>query len=225
MQDNNTANNDTQDKTTEVKGACEVKSAEQLAEEKQVKTRRAFRILAVCVALYYFGSAGFSYYQEKQLEGTVITTQSAISDPRAFRENFNSVLAGLDTSLPKANANDTKEGFVAVLSPAVELRGFSKDGGIELGSVQIQTRYEGAMPPESVTAFRTFVATCEGHSDFVEADKILNALNFVPEFDKNEDDKVFENLEVKTSTMIYKTSFTKGPLDELTLIVTPVAAK
>lgn len=202
--------------------SCENLTQEELQAQKQMRTRKAFRTLAILVALYYFGSAFYSYYQERQLQEQSTTVENTIVNPQVFRDNFNKILNTQDTSLPTANGNDTTEGFVSVLSPAVEIRGFAQNNTRQLHSVQIQTRYEGAMPPESVIAFRTFVATCENDPSFKSADEILNALGFIPEFDKNEDNKVFTPTEIKSRTMLYKTTFVGGQIDELTLVVSPL---
>ncbi len=138
--------------------------------------------------------------------------------------------------MPTANANDTPEGFISVLSTAVEMKGVARPNSKELNNIQIQTRYPDAFPPESINAFQTFVLACElmanPSATQEEADAILDSLGIIPRVDANEADnrvdaneadKVFENMSVTSSAYRYETYFTSGPIDELTLTVTPLA--
>lgn len=197
-------------------------------EQKNDRVRRNLRIVALVIAAYYFASAGWSWYQESEhaSNATIAANISnPLKDPVAFRDTFNSLINEQDTSLPTANANDTPEGFVAVLSTAVEMKGTSKPNSRELQSVQIQTRYPEGLPPESLVAFRTFILTNERLFDSAADEKlantVLSSLGVTPEFDANEDNKNFEPLNVLTHGYLYQTTFTSGPIDELTLVVTP----
>lgn len=197
-------------------------------EQKNDRVRRNLRIVALVIAAYYFASAGWSWYQESEhaSNATIAANISnPLKDPVAFRDTFNSLINEQDTSLPTANANDTPEGFVAVLSTAVEMKGTAKPNSRELQSVQIQTRYPEGLPPESIVAFRTFILTNErlfdSAADVKLANTVLSSLGVTPEFDANEDNKNFEPLNVLTHGYLYQTTFTSGPIDELTLVVTP----
>ena len=218
-------------KVYDLRNAAKPKTEEDLQKEKQAKNdkvRRNLRIVALVIACYYFASAGYSWYQESAHEqnATVATNiQNPLKDPVAFRQTFNQLINEQDTSLPTANANDTPEGFVAVLSTSVEMQGHAKSNSKELYSVQIQTRYPDAFPPESLKAFKTFILANERLFDpnapMSMADEVLNNLGIIPEFDANQDNKVFEAATVQTQGYQYQTTFTSGPIDELTLVVTP----
>ena len=209
------------------------KTQEQIDQEKQQKSdkvRRNLRLFALVLAGYYFASAGYSWYQQNQSESQAVVAvneQNPLRDPAAFRETFNRLINQKDTSLPTANANDTPEGFIAVLSTAVEMKGVARPNSKELNNIQIQTRYPDAFPPESINAFQTFVLACELMSNpsatQEEADAILDSLGIIPRVDANEADKMFENMSVTSSAYRYETYFTSGPIDELTLTVTPLA--
>lgn len=209
------------------------KTQEQIDQEKQQKSdkvRRNLRLFALVLAGYYFASAGYSWYQQNQSESQAVVAvneQNPLRDPAAFRETFNRLINQKDTSLPTANANDTPEGFIAVLSTAVEMKGVARPNSKELNNIQIQTRYPDAFPPESINAFQTFVLACELMSNpsatQEEADAILDSLGIIPRVDANEADKIFENMSVTSSAYRYETYFTSGPIDELTLTVTPLA--
>ena len=135
------------------------KTQEQIDQEKQQKSdkvRRNLRLFALVLAGYYFASAGYSWYQQNQSESQAVVAvneQNPLRDPVAFRETFNRLINQKDTSLPTANANDTPEGFIAVLSTAVEMKGVARPNSKELSNIQIQTRYPDAFPPESINAF------------------------------------------------------------------------
>lgn len=209
------------------------KTQEQIDQEKQQKSdkvRRNLRLFALVLAGYYFASAGYSWYQQNQSESQAVVAvneQNPLRDPAAFRETFNRLINQKDTSLPTANANDTPEGFIAVLSTAVEMKGVARPNSKELDNIQIQTRYPDAFPPESINAFQTFVLACElmanPSATQEEADAILDSLGIIPRVDANEADKMFENMSVTSSAYRYETYFTSGPIDELTLTVTPLA--
>lgn len=209
------------------------KTEEDIAKEKQTKNdkiRRNLRLFALVLAGYYFASAGYSWYQESQSESQAITAVNELNplrDPAAFRATFNQLINERDTSLPTANANDTPEGFIAVLSTAVEIKGVARTDSKELANVQIQTRYPDAFPPESVNAFQTFVLACERMAEpqatQEQADAILDSLSIIPRVDANEDDKLFPNTSVTSGAYRYETIFTHGPIDELTLIAIPLA--
>ena len=217
-------------KVVDLRNAPAAKTPEQIEEEKKEKherVRRNLRLIALAVAAYYFISAGYSWYEESQLEDAHIVAhvQNPLRDPQAFRDTFNQLLDQADTSLPLANANDTTEGFVAVLSTAIEIKGYAKPNSKELNSVQIQTRYPDAFPPESLKAFQTFVLACErmvnhnAQPDF--ADEVLRQIGLEPMLDANPDDKYFEAATVRSNYFEYTTTFTSGPIDELTLVATP----
>lgn len=219
-------------KVHDLRNAGKVKTEEEIQQEKQArndKVRRNLRLFALVLAAYYFASAGYSWYQESRHEQSAVTEVSAanpLRDPVAFRTTFNNLINQADTSLPTANANDTPEGFVAVLSTAVEIQGYSKKDSKELQSVQIQTRYPDAFPPESLIAFQTFILACEkmasDSADINLANEILNGFGIIPEHDANEDNKVFPQATIRSQFYEYRTSFTPGPIDELTLVVTPL---
>lgn len=209
---------------------------EEIAEAKQQKhdrARRNLRLIAIGVAAYYFISAGYTWYQESQLEQAsatapaLATQANPLQDPQAFRDTFNGLLNQLDTSLPLANANDSPEGFVAVLSTAIEIRGYAQADSKALTAVQIQTRYPDAFPPESLKSFHTFILTCERLHDPqatpAQADEILRQLGIEPQLDANENDKVFVPTTVNSAAFSYASSFTSGPIDELTIVATPRA--
>lgn len=206
---------------------------EEIEAEKQAKrekTRRNLRIIALCLAAYYFGSAIYSWYEESQHEANAvaeININNPLKDPQAFRDAFNALINAADTSLPIATANDSQEGFVAVLSTSLEIQGRMKPQSKELQEVQIQTRYPNAFPPESILAFRSFVLACEqlANPAFTQeqADQLLSQAGLVPQVDANEDNKVFPNSTFRSNAYEYRTNFTSGPIDELTLIAVPLA--
>lgn len=193
---------------------------DQLKREREWKMRRNLRILALLIAAYYFASAGYAWYQESLVEEQNTVKVSTISNAKDFRKYFNDIINKEDTSLPTANANDSKDGFIAVLSPSIEMRGIAKGNSHELSSVQIQTIYTNALPPESLLAFKAFIATCEGSKDLKVADDILLKLNIIPEYDKNESDKIFEEISVKSNTMKYQLKFINDEIDTLTIVAT-----
>lgn len=217
-------------KVADLRQQNHVKTEEEIAEEKKQKherVRRNLRLVAIGLACYYFISAGYSWYEESQLDNVqiVAAAHNPLQTPQAFRDTFNTLLNEKDTSLPLANANDTKDGFVAVLSTALEIKGYAKPDSKELQAVQIQTRYPEALPPESLKGFQTFVLACERMVDKnaspAFADEVLLQLGITPKLDANEDDKVFSPTTVHSSAYEYKTAFMSGPIDELTLVATP----
>ena len=223
-------------KVYDLRNQGKVKTTEEVEQEKKErheKMRRNLRLVAIVLAIYYFASAGYSWYQESQLEDSAQVTNgqfvagmhNPLQDPQAFRDTFNSLLNQLDTSLPLANANDSTDGFVAVLSTAIEIRGYAKPNSKELEAVQIQTRYPDAFPPESLKSFQTFVLACERMADpnvsMDFADEVLRHIGLEPQLDANEDNKMFSPKTVHSNNFEYKSSFTSGPIDELTLVATP----
>lgn len=203
--------------------------AARLKKEKHERVRRNLRIIALVVAGYYFISAGYSWYQEKQAEDAkaanaminAAAVANALNDPAAFRERFNSAINLQRSSLPTANANDSTEGFVAVLSPAIELRGVLKPGSQDIDYLQLQTRYPAALPPESLNALRAFVLACENSQDLKLADDIITALGIIPQNDANEADKIFDPAQAQSQTVRYELSFSSGEIDELTVRAYP----
>ncbi len=207
------------------------KTPEQLKEERNYRIRRNLRILALAVAAWYFISAGFSWYDEHQAkkaqeaaaqaEAAVSAAATVFADPQTFREKFNAAIDTMRSSLPTANADDGTEGFVAVLSPSIELRGVLKDGTQEIDYLQAQTRYPDALPPDSITAFRAFISACENGGSLTTADEILNALGIIPEPDANQAGKIFVPAVVQSDQVRYELSFTDDEIDELTIKAYP----
>ncbi len=201
---------------------------EQEKKEKHDKVRRNLRLVALVLAVYYFGSAAYTWYQESQLEESAVLAQNManpLASPQDFRNTFNSLINAADTSLPTANANDTTDGFVAVLSTAVEMQGYAKPNSKELHRVQIQTRYPDAFPPESIVAFENFILACERMADpnatMERAHEVMTNIGLVPALDANPDNKIFEPTVVQSANYEYRTTFSAGPIDELTLVATP----
>lgn len=219
-------------KVYDLRNQGKVKTTEEVEQEKKErheKMRRNLRLVAIVLAIYYFASAGYSWYQESQLEQGAIVAQNManpLANPQDFRNTFNSLINAADTSLPTANANDTPEGFIAVLSTAVEMQGYAKPNSKELQSVQIQTRYPDAFPPESLVAFENFILACERMADpnatMERAHEVMNNFGLVPALDANPDDKNFEPTVVQSVHFEYRTTFNAGPIDELTLVATPI---
>ena len=211
------------------KELTEEEKAAQAKAEKNRRIRRNLRILALVVACYYFISAGYTWWQEREREGaqegSEIAASSELSDafanPQIFRDRFNASINEQRSSLPTANANDSTSGFVAVLSPAVELRGVVDEESQATLYMQLQTRYPDALPPESLTALRAFVCACENTLDAAKADEILSSLGITPETDANEAGKVFEAAQIQTEHARYELSFTYDAIDELTLKAFP----
>lgn len=205
----------------------------EIKRQKHDRARRNLRIIALGVAAYYFISAGYTLYQESQITQAnadtppVASLTNPLQDPQAFRDTFNNLLNQLDTSLPLANANDSPEGFVAVLSTAIEIRGYAQNDSKALTAVQIQTRYPDAFPPESLKSFHTFILTCERlhnpQATPAQADEILQQIGIKPQLDANEDNKIFIPTTVNSDAFTYSSSFTSGPIDELTIVATPLA--
>lgn len=219
-------------KVYDLRNQGKVKTAEEIEQEKKEKNdrvRRNLRLIALVLAFYYFGSAAYTWYEESQLEDSAVATQNManpLANPQDFRNTFNGLINAADTSLPTANANDTTEGFVAVLSTAVEMQGYAKPNSKELQSVQIQTRYPDAFPPESIVAFENFILACERMVDpnvtMERAHEVMNNFGLVPAQDANPDNKMFEPAVVQTANFEYRTTFSSGPIDELTLVATPL---
>lgn len=220
-------------KVEDLRNVATQPTPEQQDAEKQAKrekTRRNLRIIALCLAVYYFGSAGYSWYEESQHEASAVTAvnmANPLKDPQVFRDTFNELINAADTSLPIATANDSSTGFVSVLSPALELQGHVKPQSKELQEIQIQTRYPDAFPPESIVAFRSFVLACERLADPNAtpelADSLLTQVGLIPKVDANENDKQFPATIIRSNAYEYRSTFTGGPIDELTLIATPLA--
>ena len=53
------------------------------------------------------------------------------------------------------------------------------------------------------------------------ADEVLRHIGLEPQLDANEDNKMFSPKTVHSNNFEYKSSFTSGPIDELTLVATP----
>lgn len=198
-------------------------------EERNRRMRRNLRILALVVACYYFISAGYTWWQERERDGAQegadmaasAQMSSVFANPQIFRDRFNASINEQRSSLPTANANDSTTGFIAVLSPAVELRGVVDEESQATLYMQLQTRYPDALPPESLTALRAFVCACEDTLDMAKADEILDSLGIIPETDANEAGKFFEAAQIQTEHARYELSFTDDAIDELTLKAFP----
>lgn len=198
----------------------EEKTPEERKKEKNDRIRRNLRMVALVVACYYFISAGYTWWEESKAENNpaaAAVQMQPLSNSQLFRERFNASLNEQRSSLPTANANDSSSGFIAVLSPAIELRGVLNEADGSVQYMQLQTRYPDALPPESLTALRAFVSACEDNSDPAYADRILSELGIEPEPDANEAGKVFEEVQVQSEKVHYTLSFSADAIDELTL--------
>lgn len=189
--------------------------SEEKKELNRQRMRRNLRIIAILVAAYYFITAFMSYYDEQQrakLNETLDVAQS-ISDPKLFRENFNTYLNQNDSILPLANANDDSNGFVAPLSTALELEGFNYENSKTIQKVQLSARFTDALSTDALLAFKAFIAACENTADDKYIESILFSLGII----SNEQEHNFENTKLVTNNRVYYVEYTQGPLNELVL--------
>lgn len=194
--------------------------------ERQNRMRRNFRLLALFVAIYFFISAGYGYYNHATLPK--IDENLAASDtfihPEVFRNAFNACLSASGSALPTANADDTHDGYVAVLAPGLELRGLADPDTLLSTRVQVQARYPDALPPEAVDAIRAFVGACENTTDEDHIRAIVHALGVDTDYGNNARGKEFKERKVQNDFgILYEISFTPGEPNELTVQATKIS--
>lgn len=187
-------------------------------DQRRARMRRNLRIFAIIIALYYFGSAGYSYYQEQQrAKEDQILSEYIIHKPKEFRDFFNNTLVSLNSTLPTANATDSVDGFVAVLSPQIELSGYTNKTNPMIEGVQLQTRYSDLkLNPEAKNAIIAFVASCLKTNDKNTITTVLNSLGI----DINNDQYTFDNLEntqLVYNNVIFDVSLVKDVINEFTI--------
>ena len=197
-------------------------SSEELKQIRHERVRRNLRILALFVAGYYFVSAGFSWYEESQREelaaqnAQLVQNEDPLSDGPTFRALYNQNLNTYDTALPTANANDSVEGFVAVLSPSIELRGFCNPGERKLYAAQVQSRFTQGLEKEGLNAISAFILTLE--KDLNLTAEILKNLGLIESEVLLKADHPFEKTQVQSPKYTYELNYLEGEIDELTLI-------
>ncbi len=192
--------------------------SEEKKELNRQRMRRNLRIIALLVAAYYFITAFMSYYDEQQREklNETLDVAQSISDPKLFRDNFNTYLNQKDSILPLANANDDSNGFIAPLSTALELEGFNYENSKTIQKVQLSARFTDTLSNDALVAFKAFIAACENTVDDKYIESILLSLGIISN-ETSTQEYNFENTKLVTNNRVYYVEYTQGPLNELVL--------
>lgn len=196
--------------------------------ERHEKMRRNLRILGLCVACYYFFSAGMSWWEDSQREKAIeeaasrgVAPAQILADGDSFCKFFNQYLNAMDTALPTANPLNNREGFTAVLSPAIELRGVARADEPGLEYVQWQSRFPNGLEQEGLNSLTAFILALEGTGTEVRPEMILEAMEIRPEEALLNPDHAYRPMSVQSPWYQYELTFTDGPIDELTVKAYP----
>lgn len=154
----------------------------ELTQEEQAKRerlRKNLRLLALAAALYYFFSAGYSYYEDSQAEKTRIVTE--ISDTFASKDDFLHVFSA-SNKLQDLQTEDCKvnglSGFAFNdLDPNTSFKAeyeYGNDG--RLGAVNFEVTFKEGIDFQDLQSFKNFVATCENTSSNETIEGVIKAL-------------------------------------------------
>ena len=154
-----------------------------LRQEKHEKIRRNLRILAVCVAAYYFISAGMNWYEDYQADKTAL-----VEDIRAF-DGKDALMQILKHSVPSGSLTpeiEVQGNLIKVTGPEL-LKGISAEidptsKEQELAVIVFETQIGTAAPDEEqIKAARAYFSVCENNY----SGEILDPLCTAAGFDKN----------------------------------------
>ena len=146
---------------------------------KRERLRKNLRLLALAVALYYFFSAGYSYYEDSQAEKTRIVTQ--VSDSFASKEEFLQVF-NASNKLQNTEVEECKVNGLNGFSfndhyPNTSFKAeyeYGQDG--RLGAITFEVPFHDGLSSQDLQSFKNFVAACENTNASETIDGIVKAL-------------------------------------------------
>lgn len=199
----------------------EVEITEEQKQAHKKKVRRNFQIIAICVAAYYFFSAGMAYYDESErpkLNENVDVAES-ISDTQTFKDNFNYYLQ-LQNVAPVNfnNQQPTADGFEVPLSDSLSMIGIYEKNSSKLEKIQIKVKSAEALPDNALVYLKALIAATENSSEEEYINDLLVKLGIIQSFESDQKDKILEPQKFATNRHIYTVSITGEAFDELTLM-------
>ncbi|MGN0909107.1 MAG: hypothetical protein ACI4NA_05755 [Succinivibrio sp.] len=132
------------------------------AAQKKERVRRNLRIIALCVAGYYFISAGFTWYSDHQAEKLRLVPQ--VENVFASEGDFSKVL--------DAASNGSADLAAGVDAGRISLE--MKNG--EVNKAVFQAKFEDGLNVVEKTRARAFLMACENTTDDKTIGKLMDIL-------------------------------------------------
>lgn len=156
------------------------------AQQKKDRVRRNLRIIALCIACYYFISAGFTWYNDHQAEKTRLLPQ--VENVFASESDFGKALEAASNGSADLNA-DVDAGRISL-----------EQGGQGVAKAVFQAKFENGLNVIEKTRARAFLKACENTSDEKTIDKLMEILCM----NETDSSKLKSGLEVATRRVSYK---------------------
>ncbi len=156
------------------------------AQQKKDRVRRNLRIIALCVAGYYFISAGFTWYSDHQAEKLRLLPQ--VENVFASDEDFSKALHAASNGSSDLNA-DMDAGRITL-----------EENAGAVSKAVFQARFESGLNVIEKTRARAFLMACENTTDEKTITKLMDILCM----NETDPSKIKSGLEAATRRVSYK---------------------
>ncbi|MBO6257918.1 MAG: hypothetical protein J6M93_01050 [Succinivibrio sp.] len=185
-------------------------TAEQLKELKREKTRKNIRIIGFGLAIYYFISAGISWYEDSQLKKTqLVSTDETVLTEAQFNEAYQKSAKIWHTDEPKAESGGTNTTFRR--RDGVKTDCSFEDSKLEKSCFKLS--YAKTLSKEQIAELCSWLGAVENTSDSEKIKKLTVRLGL----DEQSDQQFFTEGTLNTERLNYSVSFTDQGQKELSI--------
>lgn len=184
---------------------------EQLKELKREKTRKNIRIIGIGLALYYFISAGLSWYEDSKIKETqLISTDEFVLSDSQFNEAYRKSASLWQTTAPAVTVSDNKVIYTTG-TQNVQVECSFDNSKLEKATVSLT--YPKTVSTSQLKEVRSFLGAVENTSDSEKINKLVNRLGF----DEQSADQIFTEGSLSTEHISYTVSFRDGEPRQLSI--------
>ena len=194
---------------------------ERLKLEKNNRMRKNFRILALCVAVYYFISAGFSYYEESQDKkiriDSEISTVFETDTAGAFRLAHEYDDAKVNLTFQEMSKNHNQTLYAILCDYDNQGKFLIEESEGRITALEIYFKGESFRDAGLEQALRYAVAIAENNKQ----DLIINEVFKAMHYDPDSENPSFQNADLSSKKVRYQVVLGEGAEVTITLKALP----
>ncbi len=194
---------------------------ERLKLEKNNRMRKNFRILALCVAVYYFISAGFSYYEESQDKKIRIDSEiSSVFETDtagAFRLAHEYDDARVNLTFQEMSKNHNQTLYAILCDYDNQGKFLIEESEGRITALEIYFKGESFRDAGLEQALRYAVAIAENNKQ----DSIVNEVFKAMHYDPDSENPSFQNADLSSKKVRYQVVLGEGAEVTITLKALP----
>lgn len=193
---------------------------ERLKLEKNNRMRKNFRILALCVAVYYFISAGFSYYEESQDKkiriDSEISTVFETDTAGAFRLAHEYDDAKVNLTFQEISQNHNQTLYAILCDYDNQGKFLIEESEGKITALEIYFKGESFKDAGLEQALRYAIAVAENNKQDLIINEVFKAMNYDPDSETPS----FQNADLSSKKVRYQVVLGEG--SEVTITLKPL---